>query len=154
MLVSRFFKVYNLWRWPNPVTLCPIQDGSLGLPVWDPRRNFRDRQHPMPTITPAYPCMNSSHNVSTSTLRVMMEEFQRGNEICEVMSRKAVTPRCDSQACFGFFCYVGLTCIQVGSLENYASRLIMLVIYTCRLEKPFDQDVICILYFIIFVFKL
>ncbi|GMP61998.1 hypothetical protein CsSME_00024269 [Camellia sinensis var. sinensis] len=84
MLVSRFFKVYNLWRWPNPVMLCPIQDGSLGLPVWDPRRNFRDRQHLMPTITPAYPCMNSSYNVSTSTLRVMMEEFQRGNEICEV----------------------------------------------------------------------
>ncbi|PSR84958.1 Nuclear poly(A) polymerase [Actinidia chinensis var. chinensis] len=85
MLVSRFFKVYNLWRWPNPVMLCPIQEGSLGLPVWDPRRNFRDRQHLMPIITPAYPCMNSSYNVSTSTLRVMMEEFQRGNEICEAM---------------------------------------------------------------------
>ncbi|GMP59047.1 hypothetical protein CsSME_00022487 [Camellia sinensis var. sinensis] len=85
MLVSRFFKVYNLWRWPNPVMLCPIQDGSLGRPVWDPRRNFRDRQHLMPIITPAYPCMNSSYNVSTSTLRVMMEEFQRGNEICEEM---------------------------------------------------------------------
>ncbi|XP_058193670.1 nuclear poly(A) polymerase 1-like [Rhododendron vialii] len=85
VLVSRFFRVYNLWRWPNPVMLCPIQEGSLGLPVWDPRRNFRDRQHLMPIITPAYPCMNSSYNVSTSTLRVMMEEFRRGNEICEVL---------------------------------------------------------------------
>ncbi|GMP83516.1 hypothetical protein CsSME_00037400 [Camellia sinensis var. sinensis] len=86
MLVSRFFRVYNLWRWPNPVMLCPIQEGSLGLSVWDPRKNFRDRQHLMPIITPAYPCMNSSYNVSTSTLRVMMDEFQRGNEICEVPS--------------------------------------------------------------------
>ncbi|KAI8527742.1 hypothetical protein RHMOL_Rhmol12G0098000 [Rhododendron molle] len=85
VLVSRFFRVYNLWRWPNPVMLCPIQEGSLGLPVWDPRRNFRDRQHLMPIITPAYPCMNSSYNVSTSTLRVMMEEFRRGNEICEAL---------------------------------------------------------------------
>ncbi|CAL5350246.1 unnamed protein product [Camellia sinensis] len=85
MLVSRFFRVYNLWRWPNPVMLCPIQEGSLGLSVWDPRKNFRDRQHLMPIITPAYPCMNSSYNVSTSTLRVMMDEFQRGNEICESM---------------------------------------------------------------------
>ncbi|XP_028099082.1 nuclear poly(A) polymerase 1-like [Camellia sinensis] len=84
MLVSRFFRVYNLWRWPNPVMLCPIQEGSLGLPVWDPRKNFRDRQHLMPIIKPGYPCMNSSYNVSTSTLRVMMDEFQRGNEICEV----------------------------------------------------------------------
>ncbi|KAI8016172.1 Nuclear poly(A) polymerase 1 [Camellia lanceoleosa] len=83
MLVSRFFKVYNLWWWPNPVMLCPIQDGSLGLPVWDPRRNFRDMQHLMPIITPAYLCINSSYNVSTSTLRVILEEFQRGNEICE-----------------------------------------------------------------------
>ncbi|GMP83508.1 hypothetical protein CsSME_00037397 [Camellia sinensis var. sinensis] len=87
MLVSRFFRVYNLWRWPNPVMLCPIQEGSLGLPVWDPRKNFRDRQHLMPIIKPAYPCMNSSYNVSTSTLRVMMDEFQRGNEICESMEK-------------------------------------------------------------------
>ncbi|KAL0408911.1 UNVERIFIED_CONTAM: Nuclear poly(A) polymerase 1 [Sesamum radiatum] len=78
MLVSRFFRVYNLWRWPNPVMLCPIQEGSLGLSFWDPRRNYKDRSHLMPIITPAYPCMNSSYNVSTSTLRVMMEEFQRG----------------------------------------------------------------------------
>lgn len=83
MLVYRFFRVYNLWRWPNPVLLCPIQEGSLGLPFWDPRRTFKDRQHLMPIITPAYPCMNSSYNVSTSTLRVMMEEFKRGSEICE-----------------------------------------------------------------------
>ncbi|XP_042007957.1 nuclear poly(A) polymerase 1-like [Salvia splendens] len=83
MLVSRFFRVYNLWRWPNPVMLCPIQEGSLGLSFWDPRRNYKDRSHLMPIITPAYPCMNSSYNVSTSTLQVMMEEFHRGNEICE-----------------------------------------------------------------------
>ncbi|KAF5940316.1 hypothetical protein HYC85_021483 [Camellia sinensis] len=91
MLVSRFFRVYNLWRWPNPVMLCPIQEGSLGLSVWDPRKNFRDRQHLMPIITPAYPCMNSSYNVSTSTLRVMMDEFQRGNEICENLLNDALT---------------------------------------------------------------
>ncbi|KAG8382840.1 hypothetical protein BUALT_Bualt05G0120200 [Buddleja alternifolia] len=91
MLVSRFFRVYNLWRWPNPVMLCPIQDGSLGLSFWDPRRNFKDRLHLMPIITPAYPCMNSSYNVSTSTLRVMMEEFHRGNDICEAIeANKAI----------------------------------------------------------------
>ncbi|KAH7528685.1 hypothetical protein FEM48_Zijuj05G0098200 [Ziziphus jujuba var. spinosa] len=85
MLVSRFFRVYTQWRWPNPVMLCAIEDGSLGLQVWDPRRNPKDRYHRMPIITPAYPCMNSSYNVSTSTLRIMSEEFQRGSEICEAM---------------------------------------------------------------------
>lgn len=84
MLVSRFFRVYTQWRWPNPVMLCAIEEGSSGLQVWDPRRYPKDRFHLMPIITPAYPCMNSSYNVSSSTLLIMTEEFQRGNEICEV----------------------------------------------------------------------
>ncbi|KAL5850519.1 hypothetical protein ACOSQ4_008532 [Xanthoceras sorbifolium] len=83
MLVSRFFRVYTQWRWPNPVMLCPIEEDELGFSVWDPRKNPRDRSHHMPIITPAYPCMNSSYNVSLSTLRVMMEQFQYGNRICE-----------------------------------------------------------------------
>ncbi|XP_044463201.1 nuclear poly(A) polymerase 4 isoform X4 [Mangifera indica] len=83
MLVSRFFRVYTQWRWPNPVMLCPIEEDELGFPVWDPRKNPRDRSHHMPIITPAYPCMNSSYNVSVSTLQVMMEQFQFGHKICE-----------------------------------------------------------------------
>ncbi|XP_038984582.1 nuclear poly(A) polymerase 1 isoform X2 [Phoenix dactylifera] len=85
MLVSRFFRVYTQWRWPNPVMLCDIEEGTLGLSVWDPRKNFKDRLHQMPIITPAYPSMNSSYNVSSSTLRVMTDEFQRGHVICEEM---------------------------------------------------------------------
>ncbi|WOL02044.1 nuclear poly(A) polymerase 4-like isoform X2 [Canna indica] len=83
MLVSRFFRVYTQWRWPNPVMLCAIEEDEHGFPVWDPRKNPRDRHHHMPIITPAYPCMNSSYNVSTSTLRVMIEQFEFGNKICE-----------------------------------------------------------------------
>ncbi|XP_028100042.1 nuclear poly(A) polymerase 4-like isoform X1 [Camellia sinensis] len=84
MLVSRFFRVYTLWRWPNPVMLCPIEeDDKLGFPVWDRRKNPWDRAHHMPIITPAYPCMNSSYNVSKSTLRVMTDQFHHGNSICE-----------------------------------------------------------------------
>ncbi|KAI4337525.1 hypothetical protein L6164_015930 [Bauhinia variegata] len=83
MLVSRFFRVYTQWRWPNPVMLCAIEGNELGFAMWDPRRNPRDRFHHMPIITPAYPCMNSSYNVSASTLRVMVEQFRRGNRICE-----------------------------------------------------------------------
>lgn len=84
MLISRFFRVYTLWRWPNPVMLCEIEDNELGFSVWDPRKNPWDRNHLMPIITPAYPCMNSSYNVSSSTLRVMAEQFQFAKNICEV----------------------------------------------------------------------
>ena len=89
MLVSRFFRVYTQWRWPNPVMLCAIEEGTLGLQVWDPRKYPKDRFHLMPIITPAYPSMNSSYNVSSSTLRIMSEEFKRGSEICEVLSYNA-----------------------------------------------------------------
>ncbi|XP_062179753.1 nuclear poly(A) polymerase 1-like [Phragmites australis] len=85
MLISRFFRVYSNWKWPNPVMLCHIEEGSLALPVWDPRRNFRDRGHHMPIITPAYPCMNSSYNVSSSTRYVIVQEFTRAFEICEAI---------------------------------------------------------------------
>ncbi|KAE9609124.1 putative polynucleotide adenylyltransferase [Lupinus albus] len=83
MLVTRFFRVYTQWRWPNPVMLCSIEENELGFPIWDPRRNPRDRFHIMPIITPAYPCMNSSYNVSASTLRVMVEQLRYGNRICD-----------------------------------------------------------------------
>jgi poly(A) polymerase len=84
MLVARFFRVFTQWQWPNPVMLCAIENDDLGFSVWDPRKNPRDRSHLMPIITPAYPCMNSSYNVSTSTLRVIREQFQFGNKICQV----------------------------------------------------------------------
>ncbi|PWA81550.1 poly(A) polymerase [Artemisia annua] len=83
MILSKIFRVYTQWRWPNPVMLCEIQEEELGFAVWDPRKNPKDRTHLMPIITPAYPCMNSSYNVSTSTLRVMQEQFLFGNRICE-----------------------------------------------------------------------
>lgn len=85
MLASRFFRVYTQWRWPNPVMLCDIKEDDIGLVVWNARKYPRDRMHHMPIITPAYPCMNSSYNVSSSTLRVMMEQFHIGNKICQVL---------------------------------------------------------------------
>jgi len=65
-LVSRFFRVYEQWKWPNPVLLNTIADGNLGLKVWNPKIYHKDRTHLMPIITPAYPGM-----ISMSLLKEM-----------------------------------------------------------------------------------
>jgi len=80
-LVSRFFRVYEQWQWPAPVMLCqPTDPGIVASKVWNPKVNLRDRSHLMPVITPAYPAMNSTYNVSHSTMAVLKAEFQRGTE--------------------------------------------------------------------------
>jgi poly(A) polymerase Pap1 len=67
-----FTQVYKLWPWPCPVKLREVEeDESLGLAVWNPRYNLRDRSHLMPILTPAYPAAKSSYNVSETTLQVM-----------------------------------------------------------------------------------
>jgi poly(A) polymerase len=64
------------------VLLCQINlppgESQFSLRVWNPRANPKDKLHVMPVITPAYPSMNSTYNVSDSTLRVIREEFYRG----------------------------------------------------------------------------
>jgi poly(A) polymerase len=81
-LVTRFFRVFSNWKWPNPVLLTHIQEGGiLAKKVWNPKINMKDRTHLMPIITPAYPSMNSTYNVSESTLYILKEEFKRGAEL-------------------------------------------------------------------------
>ncbi|KAK6235697.1 hypothetical protein SCA6_011034 [Theobroma cacao] len=89
LLVAQVCQLYPyaipdmLCCWPNPIMLYAIEEDEFGFFKWDPRKNPRDRTHHMPIITPTYPCMNDRYNVSTSTLQVMMEQFQYGNNICE-----------------------------------------------------------------------
>eukprot|EP01126_Amoeba_proteus_P055315 TRINITY_DN6854_c0_g2_i1.p1 TRINITY_DN6854_c0_g2~~TRINITY_DN6854_c0_g2_i1.p1 ORF type:complete len:176 (+),score=33.60 TRINITY_DN6854_c0_g2_i1:320-847(+) len=79
-LVTRFFRTYTNWKWPEPVILTNIQyDGVLSYKVWG--SHVRDKLHVMPVITPAYPAMNSSYNISESTKKIILKEFSRGMEI-------------------------------------------------------------------------
>jgi len=85
-LVKRFFRVYDRWNWKNPVVLCPIREqsnvtGFMAFKVWNPKLHPQDRLHIMPIITPAFPSMNSTHNVSETTKRILMEEFARGYRV-------------------------------------------------------------------------
>lgn len=60
-----------------------IEDGPLAVRVWNPKIYPQDKSHRMPVITPAYPCMCSTHNVTQSTQMVTTAEFGRAAEITE-----------------------------------------------------------------------
>ncbi|EDS36283.1 poly a polymerase [Culex quinquefasciatus] len=88
--VHKFFLVFLRWKWPQPVFLKRPDTVNLGFQVWDSRVNVQDRFHLMPIITPAYPQPNSTFHVSSSTRKVMLNEFNSGMQITdEIMLGKA-----------------------------------------------------------------
>ncbi|TPX67639.1 hypothetical protein CcCBS67573_g07418 [Chytriomyces confervae] len=92
IIVNKFFYLMMIWNWPNPVILKQIEEGPLpNLKVWNPRANQSDKAHRMPIITPAYPSMCSTHNVTQSTFSITMEEFKRGYEISDKIIGKTKT---------------------------------------------------------------
>ncbi|PGH28249.1 hypothetical protein AJ80_00140 [Polytolypa hystricis UAMH7299] len=83
VIVGKFFRIMNQWSWPQPVMLKPIEDGPLQMKVWNPKIYHLDRFHLMPIITPAYPSMCATHNVSLSTKAVVLRELKRGGDIVD-----------------------------------------------------------------------
>ncbi|KAG7097409.1 hypothetical protein E1B28_004757 [Marasmius oreades] len=82
-IVSRFFIILYQWSWPQPVLLKQIEEGPLQVKVWNPKLYSADRQHRMPIITPTYPAMCATHNVTASTQSITTEEFKRGADIVD-----------------------------------------------------------------------
>lgn len=83
VIVSKFFRIMQQWNWPQPVLLKPIEDANLGLRIWSPSTYAQDRGHRMPIITPAYPSMCATHNVTSSTQLVKLREFERAANIVD-----------------------------------------------------------------------
>lgn len=92
MLVRHFFVILLRWNWPNPAMLRNFASrtgitASLTFKEWNPQIYPADRKHIMPILTPAYPSMCATHNVSQSTFKVMQREFQRGYEVTDRILR-------------------------------------------------------------------
>ncbi|KAI9633303.1 putative polynucleotide adenylyltransferase [Dioszegia hungarica] len=85
VIVGKFFPIYYQWRWPDPVMLKKIDQGPQNMqhPVWNPRLDRRDQAHRMPVITPAYPSMCSTHNITASTMSVVRDEMLRAMQITD-----------------------------------------------------------------------
>ncbi|KAG2201497.1 hypothetical protein INT46_007770 [Mucor plumbeus] len=82
-IVSRFFRIMYQWGWPQPILLKPMEEGPLPVRQWNPTLFPADKSHRMPIITPAYPSMCATHNVTDSTRDIMLHEFRRTGEIAD-----------------------------------------------------------------------
>eukprot|EP00915_Cephaloidophora_sp_WS-2016_P003398 GHVH01004550.1.p1 GENE.GHVH01004550.1~~GHVH01004550.1.p1 ORF type:complete len:539 (+),score=44.31 GHVH01004550.1:39-1655(+) len=84
--VCTIFHVFSHWNWRKPVSLCDTKSASQTDSL---------RLELMPIITPAYPSMNSTHNVSKTTAAVITAELRRASRICagiEANNSCLVTP--------------------------------------------------------------
>lgn len=83
VVVGKFFNLIGAWQWPRPIMLKSIEDSAGGVQkkVWNPVLYRSDKGHLMPVITPAFPCMCATHNITRSTKQVIMRELKRGAEI-------------------------------------------------------------------------
>ncbi|KAF7703968.1 Poly(A) polymerase pla1 [Cucumispora dikerogammari] len=86
-IIKKYFEVLSKWKWPNPIILKEIENCHYNLKVWNPKLNPADKYHKMPIITPAYPSMCSTHNVSHSTMQRIFSEFQRASTIMKKKSQ-------------------------------------------------------------------
>ncbi|KAJ5167384.1 Poly(A) polymerase pla1 [Penicillium canariense] len=91
VIVGKFFRIMNKWAWPQPVLLKQIEEGPLQMKVWNPKIYHGDRFHLMPIITPAYPSMCATHNISMSTKTVLLRELQRGGDVVDKIFMKQLS---------------------------------------------------------------
>lgn len=87
VIIHKFFKIIDTWNWPTPVILRKIETNGPLPPdkvrVWNPRVYRGDSFHMMPIITPAYPSMCATHNITKSTMAIIMREIRRGEKVAE-----------------------------------------------------------------------
>ncbi|CZR41288.1 putative PAP1-poly(A) polymerase [Fusarium proliferatum ET1] len=83
VIVNKFFLVISQWRWPQPVLLKPIEGGPLPVRIWNPKLYKGDTYHLMPVITPAYPSMCATFNITRSSMSIINRELKRALQISE-----------------------------------------------------------------------
>ncbi|RMZ90203.1 hypothetical protein DV736_g2570, partial [Chaetothyriales sp. CBS 134916] len=82
-IINKFFHVYKAWNWPTPVMLKEIETGKEK--TWNPMLYNGDKKNLMPIITPAYPSMCSTYNMTNSGKKIILKEFDRGAKISDAI---------------------------------------------------------------------
>lgn len=89
VIVNKFFHIIRRWPWPQPVLLKQPEDGPLQVRVWNPKLYKGDGYHLMPIITPAYPSMCATFNITHSSKAIIQKELDHfANQVDQVMLGK------------------------------------------------------------------
>ena len=91
-LLERFFFIYSLWIWDEmPVLLENLRNNIETVPnskllqfQWDEKAEKTE----MSIITPAFPCMNSSHTVSITTCQIIRKSLRKGYKAIRLIKKK------------------------------------------------------------------
>ncbi|KAJ6600283.1 Poly(A) polymerase central domain-containing protein [Mycena vulgaris] len=163
-IVSRFFIVMYRWSWSQPVILkrINIEEGPPQIRMWNPKLYPADRSHRMPIISPAYPAMCSTHNVTASTQMIMKEEFKKAADIVDkvIVGKAAWSELFSKHDFFRKYRYylqviasTGNADLQIkwaGRVESRIRKLVMKLEYVDSLTlahpfiKGFEQILYCL----------
>lgn len=89
VIVNKFFHIIRRWPWPQPVLLKQPEDGPLQVRVWNPKVYKGDGYHLMPIITPAYPSMCATFNITHSSKAIIQKELDHfANQVDQIMLGK------------------------------------------------------------------
>jgi len=88
-LLKNFFLYFSKWDWnyKNPVMLVPVShERKCGI---SETLLYKESESDlMPVLTPAYPAMNSTHNVSISTKEAILTEMEKAHMIVEALLKR------------------------------------------------------------------
>ncbi|KAJ3063508.1 polynucleotide adenylyltransferase, partial [Podochytrium sp. JEL0797] len=79
VVAIKFFSIVFNWDWKTPLILKEIKDHD---PFY---HTYELSPHLMPIVTPSFPCMCSTHNVTPSTFHIILSELKRGLLISEMI---------------------------------------------------------------------
>lgn len=98
-LLDTFFKYFRArkWQYNKPVHLGEIKNNPaiVAFPIDDPTLFYKpnERGDFFPIITPAFPAMNATYNVSLTTRNIMLTEMEKASLITnQMMSRDKRNP--------------------------------------------------------------
>ncbi|KAI9849101.1 MAG: polynucleotide adenylyltransferase [Sclerophora amabilis] len=154
VVVGKFFRIIGQWSWPQPVLLKSIEDGPLSVRVWNPKIYTGDRYHLMPIITPAYPSMCATHNITMSTKKIISREMGRGAELVDrILTKQLQWKDLFSRHAFftnGFKYYLGIVAasrskqaqlVWSGLVESKVRLLVasLETVESIELAHPFNK---------------